>query len=317
MRILLLTLSGMLTIHVAFGQKNITNTRTDKHQQVAGTKVALIPPADFTPSTTFPGFQQTDKASSLMVIEAPGPFREVSQAFTPEGLKTKQMVQITREDITINEKKGILLKTEQQAHGITYTKYVLLFGDDEGSIMINGTFPKQLPTLEAPVKEALLSVFHDGALVVDPLASAPFAIDVQGTKLKFAASTAGALLFTPDGKVPSLSADQTMFTAGRALGNYHAVDKKQAAITRLKQLPLENIQFNDSQIKEIEIDGLTGYAIVVEANDKTSTTNDAVVVYQAMLFTDNSYFLLLGKANKDYDTNVALFQKIAATFKQK
>src|SRR5689334_9362416 len=92
MRIFFLTLAGTLAVFLAFGQRNINTTRTDKHQQVAGTKVFIVPPVDFTAATTFSGFQQESSGASILVMEISGPFAEISKGFTAEGLSTKQML---------------------------------------------------------------------------------------------------------------------------------------------------------------------------------------------------------------------------------
>jgi hypothetical protein len=319
MRIFFLTLAGILTISLAFGQRNINTTRTDKHQQVAGTKVFFVPPVDFTAATTFSGFQQESSGASIMVMEIPGPLAEVSKGFTPEAFKTKQMLVKSKEEIVVNGKSGFLFTTEQQAFGITFAKYVLIFGDNKETTMINGTYPQQAAEVESVILEAMLSVFRDSELVVDPLVSAPFTLDVTNTKLKFAQSISGNLVYTPDGKIPSTSPDRTVLMAGRSLGNVPTatVDKKQAAIVRLNKMPLEDVKYDEGDIKEITIDGISGYEIVAEGLDKASAGREPVMVHQIMLFVDNGYYLLLGKAKKDYDTNLVMFRTIANTFKQK
>ncbi|HPW34780.1 MAG TPA: hypothetical protein PK367_03445 [Candidatus Paceibacterota bacterium] len=69
---------------VVYGQgadhEVISNTLTDKHISVEGTKMSLILPDGFDKSDNFNGFQQNEKSLSIVVIESPGPFSEITKA---------------------------------------------------------------------------------------------------------------------------------------------------------------------------------------------------------------------------------------------
>lgn len=312
---LLLTLLGLFTLVSTFGQGEINNLKTDKHKQIAGTKFFLIPPKGFVDATNFQGFQQLNSGASILVMEIPAPFLESTQGFTEQGLRTRGVVLKKKEEIKVNEYQGLFLTTEQFAYGTNFVKYILVFGNSKATYMVNGTFPKETGALDNDIRESMFSVVYESGLTVDPLSTVSFSIDTKNTKLKFGKRVTGMLLYTVDGKVPTESGDKTTFIAGVSLANVQTTDKKLTAVTRIKRMPYTDLKIDENKIREVEIDGLSGYEIVGEGLDKSKGIKE--LIYQVMLFTDNGYYILVGTANDNFDQNLDLFKKIARTLKKK
>ena len=76
--------------------------------RVTGTSVALAPPADFVPSSRFPGFERADLQSSLMVSEIPGPVADVSRGMTADGLATRGMTLISSTRQLVDGRQALL-----------------------------------------------------------------------------------------------------------------------------------------------------------------------------------------------------------------
>lgn len=312
---LLLTLVGLLTINSTFGQKEINNTKTDKHQQVIGTKFFIIPPTGFVNATSFQGFQQPNSGSSILVMEIPGPFSESTKGFNEQGLKTQGVVLKKEEEIKINGNQGLFLTAEQFAYNTNFSKYILLFGDSKTTYMINGTFPKEVNDLDVDILESMFSVIYESGLTVDPLSSSQFTVDTENTKLKLGKNMTGMLLYTVDGKVPTESKDKTSFIVGLSLANVPTIDKKMTSINRLKKLPYTDLKIDDNKISEIQIDSISGYEIIAEGLNKTDGVKEQI--YQIMLFTENGYYIMVGTAKSEFETNLNLFKKVARTLKRK
>jgi hypothetical protein len=312
---LLLTLFGLFTIVSTFGQGDISNTKTDKHKQIAGTKFFLIPPTGFINATSFQGFQQMNSGASILVMEIPGPFSESTKGFNEQGLKTQGVVLKKTEDLEVNGYQGLFLTTEQFAYGTNFSKYILVFGDTKGTYIVNGTFPKEVTELDKDIRESMFSVVYESGLTVDPLSAVPFTVDTENTKLKFGKSMTGMLLYTVDGKIPTQSTDKTSFIVGLSIANVQTVDKKLTAITRIKRMPYTDLKIDENKINEIEIDGISGYEIVGEGLDKSNGTKE--YVYQVMLFTDNGYYIMVGTTKNNFEQNLELFKKVARTLKRK
>jgi hypothetical protein len=80
-------------------------------------------------------------------------------------------------------------------------------------------------------------------------------------------------------------------------------------------MPYTELKINEDKINEIEIDGISGYEITAEGLEKTNGKKE--LVYQVMLYIDNGYYMIIGTAKTDFDTNLELFKKVAKTLKRK
>jgi hypothetical protein len=315
MKRLLLTLIGLFTLSLTFGQKEINNAKTVKHKQVSGTKFFLIPPTGFIDATSFQGFQQLNSGASILILEIPGPFSESTKGFNEQGLKTQGVILKKKDEIKVNGNQGLFLTTEQFARGTNFLKYILVFGDNKSTYMINGTYPKEVKELDKDIIESIFSVIYEPNLTVDPLSSVSFSVDTEGTKLKFGKNMTGMLLYTVDGKVPTESTDKTTFVVGLSLANVQTIDKKLTSISRLKRMPYTDLKIDENKINEIEIDGISGYEITAEGLHKSNGEKE--LVYQIMLYTDNGYYIIVGTAKSDFETNLELFKNVAKTLKRK
>ena len=121
---------------------NLTYGQADKQIKVPGTKCSLIPPSGFVSATTFSGFQNTEAGASIMINELPAPYQQLVDGFTTEALKTRGMTLISKETIDLNDSKATLFKVMQPANGTTYLKHMLVFGDTEHTVLVNGIYPE-------------------------------------------------------------------------------------------------------------------------------------------------------------------------------
>ncbi|HCL06964.1 MAG TPA: hypothetical protein DHW64_13890 [Chitinophagaceae bacterium] len=316
MRKIYIVLFHLVFLSTVLGQEEINNKKTAQHQLVTGTKIFIVPPANFIAATNFHGFQQAESGASIMVVEIPAPFVETSAGFDEAGFQKQRMLLKLKQTININGNQGLLITVEQAAYGIMYSKYILTFGAGKTTQLINAIFPKEATALGADMLKSILSVVYEPQLTVNPNSSL-FSIDVTDTKLKLAKNMSGTLLYTTDGNVPPQSEDKTSFIVSPSLDNMYFPDKKQAFIERMKKLPYRNLSINENSIKEVTIDGIGGYEFISEGISMANNSGQNELVYQVMLFADNAYYLMIGNAKTDYENNTLLFQKIARTFKKK
>ncbi len=298
---------------LVFSQTEIKTEIGDNHEQIKGTKISMVRPTGFTEAANFAGFQQDESGASIMVLDLPAPFSEVSKAFSEEALLSQGMVLLTSEEIILNGMAAFLLTVEQKAYGQTFKKHILALGKENETILINGTFPIEKTALDNPVKAALLTTFFDADKEIDPFENIDFEINAEGSGLIFAKSMANMLVFSRDGKIPSLSEDQANFMVGKAFSEVALVDKKQYTINRMRQLPVDIETIISTE--PITIDGLSGFEII--ANGKNREKGNPEKLYQIMLFDETLYYIMLGSSEADFDENIATFQKMAKTFKRK
>lgn len=281
------------------------------HQPVTGTKYSLIPPAAFTPSSSFSGFENTKLSSSIIITEIPASFEAINKSFTAEALKTRGMVLISIENIDFNKSPAAFITLSQELNGIKFLKQILAFGDDKKSVLVNGIYPEKNKTIEAEIKTSLFSIQYNENQKDDPLAAVKFTIDVTGSGLQPAKYMMGSIIYTHDGKIPT---QKPSLLAGNSISKVVIENRKEYAIKRFKELQGgESIAITENNA--IKIDNLQGFEIIAKGKNKEQQEE---LTYQVMLFTEtNDYFIIVGMAKENIGANLTLFKKIAKTFKQK
>ena len=155
----LLFFFGCITTH--FAQVVFDNSVTENHQQVAGTKLSLIPPTSFEKAGNFNGFQHSATNSVIMVLDIPGPYSEVSSALTKENLLKQGVVTDSIVTAQLGGLSGVLICGKQSAYGREFYKYILVFGSEQETHMINGIAPNDNPEYKQLVFEALTSLVFE------------------------------------------------------------------------------------------------------------------------------------------------------------
>lgn len=311
--LLKLILICVVSISTFAQKKEISNKLTQDHIFVGGTKVAMIPPQNFAKATAFSGFQQTETNASIMISELPAPYSALIKNFTAENLKSRGMNLLNIEEIAFQEQPALIYKVKQTAQGLVFVKYILVFGDEKGVVMLNGIFPESEVNLEESIKKSLYSSIYQKDKSINPVEDAPFQIDLKDSNLKFANAISGMLLFTSDGFVPVKSMDKAFFSVGQAISNVLITDRKQFVIDRLKTLPDGN-RIKIERTEEVNIDGMQGYTISAWGEDDKGKKE---LVHQTILFVDNTYYIMVGLASNDFEKYAERFKNVSQTFKRK
>jgi hypothetical protein len=308
-----LIISLLLQTVLFFGQTIITNKITPEHQEIFGSKIKMVLPKGFTVAKNFMGFQQEATNSSVMVTDIPGPYSKVSGGLNKENL-LKQGIRVENiENITLNGLPGLLITGEQTAYEVVFRKYSLAFGTENETILISGIVPEGNVALEQSVKNALLTTVYEADKVLTPLDAVDFEISTSGTDFIFAKSMSNMLVYSRDGKIPVETADKASLVVAKAFSKVAITDKKVYATNRIKTLPVQISKIIETNA--VEINGLKGYEITAEGvNRKTGSKEQA---YQVMLFTDESYYILFGSSQDDFDRNLIVFKKLVQTFQLK
>ena len=157
---ILLIVTGLFVINFSFSKDLFKNTKTDKHKQVDGTKIFLIPPYGFEKADNFQGFQQKSTASTIMATEINTPYNEEINGLTELGVFNILIVK-KKQEIQINEYSGLYITAEQTVSGIKYLKQIIVIGDDKITLIINGIYQEDKTILEKPITDSIFSVFYD------------------------------------------------------------------------------------------------------------------------------------------------------------
>lgn len=294
----------LFTVDSACGQ-------TDNHIKVNGTKCRLVPAKGFVPVTNFSGFQNVEKSASIMINEVPAPYQTVVESFTADALRARGMNLLDKQVIDFNSAKATFINVTQLANGVVYRKQMLVFGDANKTVLVNGIYPDELKELETDIKTALLSTIYDSDQNDNPLTIVPFEIDIKNTDFKFVKYMSGSLLYSTDGKIPT---NAPLLTVSNSISKVNPENRKTFAEDRVKKLP-DGASLSIKQTNEIIIDNLKGFETIAERKSSSALTE---VVYQVMLFDGNgNYFLIIGQAREDFEDNLKSYKDIAKTFKRK
>ena len=289
---------------IAFGQ-------TEKLTKVSGTKCSLIPPSGFVAATTFSGFQNAETGASIMINEIPTAYQSLVDGFTAEAFKSKGMTLIKKQTIDFNGSKATLINLSQLANKTIYLKQMLVFGNAQATVLVNGIYPEASKDLEPQIKDALLSTVYNNLQNNNPLDAATFSIDIKDSEFRLIKYMSGSLLYSTDGKIPT---EKPTLIVGNSIAKVSSQNQKKYSEERLKKLPRGELNVI-KEINEITIDNLKGFQIV--ANGKTSD-DKAELIYLVMLFNEKGdYYIIVGQAKEDFNKYLDSFKMIAKTFKRK
>jgi hypothetical protein len=283
--------------------------------RVTGTSVALAPPADFVPSSRFPGFERADLQSSLMVSEIPGPVADVSRGMTADGLATRGMTLISSTRQLVDGRQALLFKVSQPAGGMTVHKWMIVSGDARTTVMIVGTFPKEYEhQIGDAMKDSLLTArWSVAAASPDHFEGLAFRISPTPS-LKIAGRMSNMLMLTESGRMGPQGPNAALFAVGSSLAPADLSDLKAFAITRASQTK----QLKGLRVSEQGATGIgneTAYELVAEGTD--IATGRLVTLYQVVLPDPQGYVLMQGMvASTRAATMVPEFRKAAQTFRR-
>lgn len=279
--------------------------------KVPGTKCSLLPPKNFTPASSFSGFQHIQTGSSIMINEIPAPYQSIVGGFTAQALQTRGMSLIDKKEIDFNTSKATLIHVTQPANGTTYIKHILIFGDVNHTVMVNGIYPQSAKDMGDKIKESILSTVYNSSQNENTVDAASFSVDVSDTEFKMVKYVSGSLLYSTDGKIAT---ESPTLIVSNSIAKINTENQKKYAEERFRKLP-NGEKSSIRQVKGVTIDKLDGYEIIADGKTKNDTPE---LVYFVMLFNANGdYYLIVGKAKEDFEKNLTAYKKIANTFRLK
>ncbi len=288
----------------------------DKLVRIPGTRVSLKPPAGFVLSSQFTGYQQESTNSSIMVTEMPAPFSELVAGFSdPTELQKKAMTLVSRKELRIDDHYGVLLHLRQIAYGQALLKWCLILGEETETVLVTAAFPESHASeLSETLKRSVLSSKWRPNESIALKEALPFTIEPQG-QLQFAHRMGNSVIYTKGGVMPKASIEEPLFVVAPSVSKIAIEDTEAFAKGRLMQMDwLKNPIIE--HMEEIEIDNLQGFEIVAYGQQVPSDI--PILVYQAILFEQQSYYLIVGSVgNQSPQEHLEVFRKMTRTFRRR
>jgi len=284
-----LRIAIVLTLVALFAR---TAARAESYTAIPGTRVSLVLPEKFEVASEFAGIGWRDAGATIHIVEVPGSAEQTKASFTKSTLAGKGIALLRFEDVESAMGPARLFHVSQVAQGMEFRKWLLLAGSADTTVMLTATAPSTVAEeLEPIFRRCLLAARWEPQRVVDPLAGLGFAVS-ESADLKVASSMMGAaILLTKDGVKTTASPGDPFVIVGRstaevAISDLAAYSKKRLTGT---------IQIADIKVEqesEHVIAGMPGYELVASATAEGSTP---VVVYQALAYDGQQYFLIQGR----------------------
>lgn len=293
------------------------------YQPLPGTLYEMVPPQEFSANPQLHGFQNTRTNSSIFMTEIPAPFPVLAQQMSrADVLATRGMALQKTEKIQLQgNTPAVLLEVRQDFQNMKVRKYIVLTGDQQKTVLLNGVYFEQFPQQGHLIKQAMMTFRaqagtpqqQDVAPKALSAVELPFVIDIKGTKFAYASSMPFTNIYTSTGHFPlQQGEDQAYFMVGTSTQKTTIPeDKKAYTLERIHYLPQGKDLVVDSIEKSIH-EGMETYTVMA------SNTVDKDEKIQLVLFYKNDgYNIFFGSARSDYDANFEQFRKIAASFKNR
>lgn len=283
---------------------------------VQGTRVTLAPPEGFEVSDRFPGFILKEHNASIMVTEMPGPYEPIISGFSmPEELQKQQMQKISEEILPERALPAKLIHLKQEAYETTWLKWILIMGNETGTLIVTATFLKQDEALfSAVMKEAVLSTQWNVNETKNLFDGLDFRIShINSFEVK--ERMGHNILLKSSKEIPDATHYPAFFVIGLSFSEQLFI---QDLTVFAKKRLFQTEQVKDlwiEQEKEITLDGLKGIELI--ATGKHVKFPHILTLYQVVLLDKAGYVLMQGiMEEKEKNQRLSLFQKVAYSFKQ-
>ncbi len=284
----------------------INNQVTPQHVAVQGSKLYMIPVEGFSQDLQVAGFVQVGTDNSILIKEAAGSFKSLTQTFMTENLTVKGMKLLGQEKFILNGDDAALFKVSQKVHRSTFTKFLFFFGDEDYCVLISCVFKENDTKLEEKIRKSLLSVAYKEESNVEPMPKG-FRLDFSKSGLKYARSISDAVIYSQEGKTSKNALEQNSFFAGS--GQAKTTDFAAFSSDRIHKQIKTPVTIEEN--KAITIAGLNGQEIIAST---TTTEGKTRKLYQVLLFEQGKYYILFGSTIGNTDTQIPVFQTLAKTF---
>ncbi len=264
--------------------------------RVAGTSAALDPPPGFTAARDFSGFQHGPSGSSIVLTELAGPASSVTAAMTADGLATQGMRLLASSETAAAGRSGLLLHVAESKSGIEYEKWMLALGERNRTLLVVGTFPKELgDSLRDPIRSALLSVQWSPRVEAPRTQGLPFSVS-ETADLKTSRRVADRLLLTKEGANVTVDPAEPLIVVGVSSADIPITDVENFARDRAQRIS-EVADLSGIDGRTLQVDGLNAYELGADARDQK--TGAPLRVYQLVVADGKRYFLAQGRVGAE------------------
>jgi hypothetical protein len=289
---------------------NIQNSKTNKHINIPGTRLYIIPPADFSISQTPAGLRKGETAGITVTDLVNGNYYTNAASFNKAGFVQRGIKTFDFQEIKVNGYPAKYVSLQGDANA---RMYWLVFGDSSFSTMVMGVYPAGDNTSGKEILSALNTIYYDKNEKIDPFEAAAFSLDDSQSKFKFFQYVTNMYVYTMGGMdnkndpdAPFLILTQMPIEKGMKAKNVGDM-----MLSKLEGYGLKNAEIKNASSEKIN--GYDAYEAEVhgQMHDKTS------IMYQCVIVNGDNVISMQGVAKDNFDENLAAFKALAHTIKIK
>jgi len=276
---------------------------------IPGTHISVIPPFEFTLSSSFKGLQK-GKASIVFYDLPDGDFYSNAETFSREKFESKGAKVIDFKVLKVN---GYPAKYVQMQSSTSFINISLVFGDSTFSANVMAMYSPEEKNTEDDIKKAFSTITYDKELTIDPLAFAPFKLRDNQSVFKFSKSVAGVYIFTVEGKDQKDNIGSPFITLipTKIDGSTKIKDVAALFLNSLKNNGIENREVKSTTSKSEK--GIDSYEMVVTGSTKMGKTS----IYLLILIANGSAMAVEGVFNSNGPDYLSDIKKFSTALKFK
>ena len=268
-----------------------------------GSHIGFVPPPGFVASKRFPGFENPDTQSSIVIATLPPQaYADLEASITTEGLKKQGITEDKRETLTLPQGRALFVMGNEQENGQKFRKWMLLGQLPEGVALVAAQVPEAaLKTYSDDVIRASLSTLAVRAVVPlgEQMALMPIRLnDLSGLRPIRVLGNAGVVLTEGASDTPALGT-QPMFavTIGQG-GPEQASDRANFARNLFRQLgDVKDVQIISGDMLRLGGGNLPTHELQAEA--KEIFTDAPMKLVQWVRFGSGTHIRMIGIARAD------------------
>jgi hypothetical protein len=269
-----------------------------------GSRMGFVPPPGFVASKRFPGFENPDSRSSIvMATLPPQAYANLEASMATEALKKQGITEEKRETLTLASGKAVLVMGNEQESGQKFRKWILLAQLPEGVALIAVLVPESAVKMYSDdvIRASLSSLAVRATVPLDEqIALVPFKLtDLSGLRPVRVLGNTGVVL-TDGAKETPTPSDQPMFAVMIGQGAPEQATERANFARRLFDTGVGDVK--DIRVISGDMLRLGGGTLVtheLQAEAKEAFSDTPVKLVQWVRFGSGTFIRMLGIARAD------------------
>ena len=286
--------------------KDIDNVKTDKHINIPGTRLFIVPPADFKIATSFIGLQKDDNTIVQIYDYSDANYYTYATDFNKEEFEKSGAKVFEYKEFKVNNypAKYIFMQNNANQNAIS-----LLFGDSTFLTIIEADYPSLDSGDE--IQQLINTIYYDKNIKIN---DSFFVLDDRKSIFKFSKTADGNLMYYVGGGDKRLNNNEPFIFVSRPIKQKFSLeDVSKNGISFLEEYyGLTDVRLDN--VSTENVNGLPAYEVNVYGKMQEGGN---ILIYQLTIYAKDKYFSIRGIAKSDFDNNLREFKNLARTIKLK